>query len=64
METRECGQGWGREGCINRRLGGGARATICSCKEDNCNVAVGRGEEIERAELADFAWAIVGALVS
>ena len=63
VETRECGQGRGREGCITRRLGGGATATICSCKEDQCNVGVERGKEFEVVGLADFMWAMVGIMV-
>ena len=60
MESRECGQGRGREGCITRRLGGGARATICSCKGDKCNMGTGGGEVEEASGLSDLVWAIVG----
>ena len=63
VETRECGKGMERQGCITRRLGGGATATICSCKEDRCNVGVGRVKEFEVGGLADFMWAMVGVTV-
>ena len=46
VQTRECGEGRGREGCNTRTLGGGARATICSCQGDKCNVGMGRGEAV------------------
>ena len=58
VETKECGQGMEREGCITRRLGGGATATICSCKQDKCNVGVGRLNEFKLVALSDFMWAI------
>jgi hypothetical protein len=62
VETRECGQGKGRGGCITRQLGGGARATICSCNQDNCNGGVVDVEAFQRAGFTDSIWAIVGLL--
>ena len=62
MQSRECGKARGREGCMTRWLGGGARATICSCKKDKCNVWVGGGKEFGGVGLADFIWDVAGAL--
>merc|ERR1719397_604158 len=31
VEGRGCGAGRGRDSCHTRQLGGGARATVCSC---------------------------------
>ena len=63
VETRECGQGKGRGGCITRQMGGGARATICSCNQDNCNGGVVQVEAFEEAEFIDLVWAMTGLLV-
>ena len=63
VETKECGGEGGREGCITREVGGGATATICSCKEDKCNIWVGGGSEMKTVGLADFMWAIAGVFV-
>ena len=52
-----------REGCITRRLGGGATATTFLCKEDKCNVGVGRGKKSELVGLADFMWAMVWVMI-
>merc|ERR1712025_379606 len=41
VESRGCGT-WRGPGppCVSRSLGGGsARATLCSCREDSCNLA-------------------------
>merc|ERR1719397_2403289 len=40
VEGRGCGAGRGRDSCHTRQLGGGARATVCSCTTDRCNIAV------------------------
>ena len=42
VEGRGCGAGRGRDSCHTRQLGGGARATVCSCNTDRCNIAVTR----------------------
>ena len=43
--TRECGSGSAKtpddSSCRSRTLGGGARATICSCSRDLCNITAG-----------------------
>ena len=52
-----------REGCITRRLGGGATATICTCKQDKCNVGVGRENEFKLVAMSDFMWAMVGVMI-
>ena len=60
VETRECGQGRGTGGCITRRMGGGARVTICSCSEDKCNYGLVEGEDYEGGGVAHMVWAVLG----
>ncbi|XP_023324778.1 uncharacterized protein LOC111698633 isoform X2 [Eurytemora carolleeae] len=36
--SRECGTGEPMNSCGTRSLGGGARATVCSCAGDICNM--------------------------